>query len=69
MSPWIQVRASAEDKILAKKLAEDYDTDVSSLVRALLQYADKYRPVLVRTVVMRGKAQAPGSEKALIKIS
>lgn len=60
MSPWIQIRASENEKALAKQLADDYGTDVSNLVRALLQYADEQRPTLVRTVVMQGgKVLAP----------
>lgn len=54
MSPWIQIRASENEKVLAKQLADDYGTDVSNLVRALLQYADEQRPTLTRTVVMQG---------------
>jgi hypothetical protein len=60
VSPWIQIRASEDEKVLAKQLADDYGTDVSNLVRALLQYADKQRPTLTKTVVMHGgKVLAP----------
>lgn len=59
LSPWIQIRVNEEDKKLAKSLADDYGTDMSSLIKALLQYADKHRPTLVQTVVLRGKALAP----------
>lgn len=59
LSPWIQVRASEDEKRLAKELASDYETDVSTLVRALLQFANKHRPTLVQTVVLQGKALAP----------
>ena len=59
MSPWIQIRASETEKALAKQLASEYGTDISNLVRALLQFADKERPTLTRTIVMQGKALAP----------
>lgn len=60
MSPWIQVRATESEKAMAKKLATAYGTDMSNLVRALLQYADKERPTLTMTVVLQGgKVLAP----------
>ena len=56
--PYIIVRATDGDKQTARTLAEDYGTDVSGLIRALLQFAERERPTLVKTVVLKGKAPA-----------
>jgi prolyl-tRNA editing enzyme YbaK/EbsC (Cys-tRNA(Pro) deacylase) len=60
LSPWIQVRASEDEKKLAMELAERYDTDVSTLVKALMQYAEKNQPALAFTKTL-GKGEAVAS--------
>jgi hypothetical protein len=61
LSPWIQVRASEDEKKLAMSLAEEYQTDVSTLVKALLQYAEKNQPTLSFTRTLQGKGEAVAS--------
>lgn len=47
---YLQVRASKEDKALAKNLAGEYGTSVSELVRLALVYIDAHRPSLTLTI-------------------
>ncbi len=43
---WIQTPASVEERENAKKIAKEYDISMAALVRALLRYAQQYRPRL-----------------------
>lgn len=54
----LQIRASEDEKILAKTLAQDYGTSVSDLIRMALVYVDTNRPKLTLTISLEGKANA-----------
>jgi len=55
---YLQVRASKEDKALAKNLAGEYGTSVSELIRLALVYIDENRPSLTLTISPQGKVAA-----------
>lgn len=54
----LQIRASEEERELAKTLAEDYGTNVSDLIRMALAYVNENRPKLTLTISLEGKAVA-----------
>jgi len=61
---YLQIRATEDDKRLAKELAEDYGIGVSELVRFALKYIDAQRPALTITITPQGKVLAPVLEMA-----
>lgn len=50
--PWIQIEIPEDERVKAKQLAAAYGTDVSTLVRMLLQHANEKRPTLTQTVTL-----------------
>jgi len=54
---WIQVRISAEEQEAIRELASTYNADISTLVRAALNYLSEHHPVL--EIRHAGKLFAP----------
>ena len=54
---WVQVRLDEREHTTITRLAEDYDMDISSFVRAMVVYFNTYRPALLIPHV--GKGYAP----------
>ena len=59
---WLQVRLDDDEHRKATRLAEDYDMDMSSFIRAALIYFDEHRPVLMFPPVWQ--TYQPGGAKA-----
>lgn len=59
---WIQVKVTEHEKNTARRVAKQYGTTVSELVRALILYADQKQPKLTFSVTME-----PDSHKSVRK--
>lgn len=51
----IQIRTTEDERNLAAAMADKYQTDTATLLKALLQYAEKHSPVLTFTKTYRSR--------------